>query len=135
MEELADRLGGIALDTTEMLHRPMVTYYENLYQEAVREETYLNTRFEQIDLQSTNSNSVRGDEIIAKLNDLFYNGLGIQWSTTQQKIFNAFVDSCLPRIYGAHWESVKSRVMRKRKLDNTTPWVLGKFCSFVFKLG
>ena len=124
VDELTTQFGGIALDTTAMVHQPMLMYYEDEYERALKEETYLNTRFEQVDLAS-NNNKVRGDEILLKLNDVFYNGLGLQWSTTQQKIFNAFVDSCLPRIYGPGiWEAVKSRVMRKRQMTSTTPWVL-----------
>lgn len=121
---LSAQLQGMALDTTQMLHRPMIQYYDREYLNALQEETHLSTRFEQIDIAS-NNNQVKGDEIVAHLNDVFYHGFGLQWSTTQQKIFNAFVDSCLPRIYGAGvWESVKSRVMRKRRMTNATPWVL-----------
>jgi hypothetical protein len=99
IDALSAKFGGIALDTSSMIHNSMVRYYEDQYQQAVNVETHLNTRFEECDIRA-NNNQVMGDELLIKLNDLFFNGLGLQWSITQQKIFNAFVDSCLPRIYG-----------------------------------
>ena len=124
MDPLIEQFGGMTLDTTTMFHQPMVRQYHARYTKALDEETHLKTRFEALDLDHS-AHDFDGDRILRKLNDLFYNGMGVEWSSTQKKIFNAFVDSCLPRIYGKGvWESVKSRVMQQRNMQSATPWVL-----------
>lgn len=58
-----------------------------------------------------------GDILLQKVEDIFFNGFGVVWSEVQIRIFHALIDSCLPRIYGAEWEHVKTRVLKERGLD------------------
>jgi len=59
----------------------------------------------------------QGDELIERVQDLFMNGFGIEWSVVQIKVFQALIDGILPRIYGIEWEEVKARVMAQRGID------------------
>jgi len=79
----------------------------------------LGTRFDRIS-QLSGKLSIEGDKILYKLNDLFHNGMGVLWSPVQITIFNAAVDSMLPKIYGVHWDSVKTRVLKSRGLDKVS---------------
>lgn len=59
-----------------------------------------------------------GDDLLDKLQDLFLNGFGIEWSSVQVRVFQALIDSLLPRVYLNEWEEVKGRVMAQRKIDS-----------------
>jgi len=95
-------------------------YLEKEKEKYERESKHnIGTRFERIS-QLSGKMSIEGDKILYKLNDLFHNGMGVLWSPVQITIFNAAVDSMLPKIYGVHWDSVKSRVLKARGLDKVS---------------
>lgn len=108
----------IVLDTANILHAELVEYWtkENeLYRKTRRHN--IKNRYERI--HSTDRsllNSTKGDKLLQQTQDLFYEGMGLKWSEVQLKIFKAFIDSCLPKIYGDEWEEVKQRVMFQRGL-------------------
>jgi len=105
------------LDTAKILHEPLVEFWTN---EVVIFKTTrkhgLKSRFQRA-CAASNINNARGDILLGKVQDLFHNGMGIKWSEVQLRIFRAFIDACLPKIYGEEWEEVKQRVLSQRGLD------------------
>ncbi len=99
------------IDTNEEFHEQMVAFWR---EKTVR-STRISTRFE----RAINSQvgEFNGDSILLALQDLFINGFGVVWSSVQLSIFQALVDSILPRIYMNEWEQVKGRVMAQRSMD------------------
>lgn len=111
------------LDTNNLVHEAMVNYWRLEVEKANLARHNLKTRFERY-CNARLDGKTRGDILLQRLHDIFNHGLGRKWSTTQQKIFKAFVDAALPKIYGNEWEEVKVRVMRERGLDKESPWAL-----------
>ena len=106
-----------ALDTTAWLHQPLIqelTQKRHHYEQQRKHN--LQTRFIRAE-HSGFRQRAQGDVLLERVESLFLNGFGIDWSEVQVRIFRALIDSCLPRIYGNEWEKVKSRVMRERGLD------------------
>jgi hypothetical protein len=105
------------MDTNKLFHSSLTSYWfeQHVTYQKTQKHNML-TRFE----RSAGFGAIKrtdGDDILEKLQDLFLNGFGIVWSSVQVKIFQALVDSLLPRIYGNEWESVKGRVLAQRNLD------------------
>lgn len=105
------------VNTTEWLHANMVRHWAKEHEDFSRNKKHnLKTRFARAEGLGT-SQKANGDVLLQKVEDLFFNGFGVIWSEVQCRIFHALMDSCLPRIYGAEWEYVKTRVMKQRGLD------------------
>lgn len=105
------------IDTCALLHAPMVEYWKGEAEEYRRTCKYkISNRFERAEGLGA-QRKTNGDELVEKVQDIFMNGFGIEWSPIQIRIFNALVDSILPRIYGKEWDEVKSRVMAERGMD------------------
>ena len=97
----------------EKFHKPFASAW---YEEHLNHKQRILTRFER-NYGSGVIKKTNGDVILEKMQDLFLNGFGIVWSPVQVKVFQALVDSLLPRIYIGEWEQVKGRVMAQRKID------------------
>jgi hypothetical protein len=103
------------LDTSSFFHRPIMDYWFKEHEHYTKNCRKIPTRSERIQ-NSLSVKRAKGDELLAKLYDVFLNGFGIDWSPVQLRIFNALVDSILPRIYINEWNEVKIRVMAQRKI-------------------
>lgn len=101
------------IDTCALLHDPMIDYWT----EKMKRTTPMYTRFERAMGTGSATKELSGDVILERLQDTFLNGFGIKWSPVQINIFQALVDSILPRIYLNEWEEAKGRVMAQRNLD------------------
>lgn len=104
------------MNTTELIHNPMMEYWKREYEEYEKERYKIYTRFDVAEGKHGVSEKTKGDQLLEEVNDLFFNGFGISWSPVQIKIWNAIVDAALPLIYGSEWEEVKSRVLKQRNL-------------------
>ncbi len=107
----------VLIDTFSLLHEPMISWWgeeSRQYQESLNKPP--ETRFDSI--ISKGANRVNGDELLEKIDDLFYNGLGLEWTPVQCKVYKSVIDSVLPVIYGKEWTSVMARVMQKRQIDH-----------------
>lgn len=101
------------IDTCVLLHDPMIDYWI----EKMKRTAPMYTRFERAMGTGSATKELSGDVILERLQDTFLNGFGIKWSPVQINIFQALVDSILPRIYLNEWEEAKGRVMAQRNLD------------------
>lgn len=107
---------GKVFNLVESVHKPaldQLKYERNLYETMFKHG--LKTRYERA-IKNKKHSAIAGDDILFRLNDLFYNGLGMRFSPVQQTIFRAAVDSALPKIYGEEWTNVKERVLQQRGL-------------------
>lgn len=105
------------IDTSTLLHSPMMEYWKNESDDYERNVRYkIDNRFYRAEGLGIKRKS-NGDELLEKVQDVFLNGFGIEWTQVQIRIFNALIDSILPRIYGKEWEQVKTRVMAQRGID------------------
>lgn len=105
------------MDTTAWLHGKKVRYWEQQHENFQQNQKhYLQTRFARAEGSGARKRA-DGDKLLARVEDIFHNGFGVNWSEVQCRIFKYLIDSCLPRIYGAEWEHVKTRVMHERKIE------------------
>lgn len=106
------------IDTRAWLHVPQQDHYHEEYMNYINKRKHnMKDRFTRAE-HHENTGKSTGDERLARVEDIFHNGFGIQWSSTQADIFNVLIDCCLPIIYGDEWEFVKLRVMKQRGLTS-----------------
>lgn len=107
------------MNTLDLIHRPMVDYWEKQYRDYEEHYKYnMPSRFDRA-MGLGIAQKTNGDVVIEQMTQLFMKGFGLKWTDTQIKIFNTFVDGLLPRIYLDEWPDVKERVLRQRGLDET----------------
>lgn len=109
------------VNTSVVLHQSMVNYWSRAREKKRQSlaQGILN-RFERQVEETLTRSDCRGDRLIEQIREVFFNGLGIKWGEDQVRVFNAFVFSCLPLIYGDEWAENKARVLnewnRKREI-------------------
>lgn len=105
------------INTSILLHEPMIEYWTGEYKEHERRRKHaMQTRFMRAEGLST-IKTTNGDAMVQRIQDIFLNGLDIEWSVVQIRVFQAMLDGILPRVYGTEWEEVKGRVMAQRGID------------------
>lgn len=108
------------LDTCALLHSKMHRHWQNEIDSYKARFGKIKTRAERAIEAAAHRGGIkgrsRGDLIVDSIRHLFHTGMGIKWSEVQVKIFNVFLDTCLPKIYGNTWAEHKARVLRERKL-------------------
>lgn len=112
------------IDTSALLHAPMVEYWgeESRRYEEECKHNMLN-RFDRAEGLGM-AQRANGDDLLEQCTNLFLYGMGVDWSAVQIRIFQALIDSILPRFYGTEWEEVKARVMAQRGIERMQPWTL-----------
>jgi hypothetical protein len=129
-------LNQLILNTASLNIRDELEQYEKVHLYGIK------NRFERIcDDMMTRSDS-DGDVVLSECMDIFYHGFGILWSQTQKNIFEAAVDSVLPRVFGPEWTSQRSRLMHQRGIKkhkqqlliqmarrNGKTWVVSGICA------
>lgn len=115
------------LDTVQFFHQPLYDHYaeqEKRYYKQLRKgvPSVLDRWAAQIEGGGTGRKS--GDFYLERVESLFHTGFGLEWTETQVKIFNAFVNACLPRIYGPDWADVQDRVKQERGLKKVSQEIL-----------
>ena len=130
MQELSDVLDDFSpaddedvLDLCELLHDKLVMHWDKSIKEQRRKFGVIKTRAERAIAASAHRGGVlgraEGDVTLDRVQHMFHHGMGIRWSGVQVEIFNVFVDTCLPKIYGEMWPEHMARVLRKRGLKRT----------------
>ncbi len=105
------------MNTSVLIHQPMMDYWKREYEEYERDKNNLYTRGDRAEGILGMYKKTDGDRNLEKLNDLFINGFGIKWSNVQLKIWKAILNAILPLVYGSEWEEVKARVLKQRGLN------------------
>lgn len=124
---LVNRVPRRVVDSCASLHSVLTRYWsaeEERYMAATR---VIPTRMQQVVRKAQQQVTRRGDQIVADVKNLFFNGLGnalwyemiyncttgITWGPDQVRVFDAFLASCLPLIYNKSWPEEKARVLRE----------------------
>lgn len=113
------------VDSSAALHQSMADHWLLEEEEYLKNATKVYTRFERSVLDSIHkSGGCQGDELLEQVRATFHHGLGIQWGEDQVRVFNAFVFSCLPLIYGAEWAENKARVLEEWNAQKECPYTV-----------
>lgn len=112
----------VVVNMSAVLHKSMVTYWKREEKRVLRQSRRLMTRFERSVAECDNKSENRGDKILQNVREMFNHGLGIRWGLDQQRVFAAFVFSCLPLIYGEEWPENKARVLAEFGKEREEPY-------------
>lgn len=121
---LACRPKRLLIDTNVVLHNTMVKHWGDKEEEYIEATRVIPDRFQQNEQRLLKKSVRRGDELVAKVRKMFHEGFGIKWGDDQIKVFNAFLASCLPFIYGETWPEEKNRVLKEWKLNRELMYTL-----------
>lgn len=99
------------INTNAALHGSLLKFWTRQEKNHFKQTARLPTRFERIVNESIATSECNGDELLDNIRECFFHGLGIKWGEDQVRVFNAFVFSCLPLIYGEQWGENKARVL------------------------
>ena len=114
------------INSSKILHRTMVRYWK------YEEDQFVNNRrhrmMNRFDLivkgPKVFGHACMGDKIVEEMREMFTNGLGIRWSEVQAEIFEIYVQSLFPLIYGDDWPEHKARVLAECGLEKEEQFVL-----------
>ena len=143
MVAVAEPRRRYVVDTHAALHGKMVEFWERqgtrarvpirffrAYARKILERDYyqasrrFKTRFERIVEDAESKGECSGDATIARIRDTFHNGLGVRWGEDQVRVFNAFIFSCLPLIYGEEWAENKARILEEWNAQRECPYTV-----------
>lgn len=110
------------INTTNAFHAKMVKYWSLEEEKHLEAARIIPDRFQRLEESLKTQTERQGDELVARIKDVFHNGLGIKWGDDQIRVFQAFLASCLPLIYGKAWADEKARVLEE--------WGLKRECMF-----
>lgn len=105
------------IDFNAVLHRPAACFWAQAERAHLMATRVLPDRYEQTVARLKEQHTAQGDALVARVKDVFHNGMGVKWSDEQITIFNAFLASCLPLIYGSTWPEEKTRVLKDWKME------------------
>lgn len=112
------------VDTASVLHSKILQHWRREEEDYFERAKILRTRFECVVDEISNKNECKGDKIIEQIKDTFHNGLGIKWGADQVRVFNAFIFSSLPLIYGNEWSENKARVLAEWDAQRECPYTV-----------
>lgn len=113
------------VNTAVALHGSLLKYWDLEERRHLRKwSKKLPTRFERLVIDAVQKSECRGDELLDKIRECFFHGLGIKWGEDQVRVFNAFVFSCLPLIYGEEWPENKARVLEEWNKTRECPYTV-----------
>lgn len=117
--------GTFIVNTSTALHGSLLKYWSREEKRHLKKWSHrLPSRFERIVSEAIEKSECRGDDLLEKIRDCFFNGLGIKWGEDQVRVFNAFVFSCLPLIYGDEWPENKARVLEEWNKTRECPYTV-----------
>lgn len=112
------------INTRALLHVPMRRHWRKVERELKARAGKIHTRFRRAVEAVGSSSASSGDQLIADIRETFFHGLGIRWGEDQIRVFNAFIFSCLPLIYGETWNENKARVLKEWEQGRERPYVI-----------
>lgn len=114
----------VPINSNAIFHRSIREYWRDQKRCYFENRARIKTRFDREIDADRNRTIVNGDVVLQKVTDMFYNGMGRIWSEVQARIFESFVDACLPLIYGDAWPDNKLRVLKERGLTAEQQYAL-----------
>ena len=113
------------INTSAILHQSMVRHWRREEKKHQAQSRVLLTRFERaVRDAASRAAECSGDTLVAAVREVFHHGLGIRWGEDQVRVFNAFVFSCLPLIYGNGWAENKARVLSEWNAQRECPYTV-----------
>jgi hypothetical protein len=112
------------IDTSVVLHNTISKYWGKKYKTAKKQSIQIFDRFVRLSDQLNTKTICKGDVLVTEIRDVFDNGLGIKWGDDQIRVFNAFLFSCLPLIYGNEWPENKARILEEWGKSRECPYTV-----------
>lgn len=101
------------LDFNSAFHNDIASYWEQEEAAHLQECRVVPNKFKQMEARMAARALRQGDKLVGEVKELFHHGMGIKWGDDQIRVFNAFLASCLPLIYGETWPDEKTRVLKE----------------------
>ncbi len=114
----------ISVDLTAAFHGSIADYWEDQVLRHKTETRTVTSQFKKAGARSKRKGECKGDTILANVREMFHHGLGIEWGEDQVKVFNAFIFSALPLIYGDEWGENKARVLSEWGKNRECPYTV-----------
>ena len=99
------------IDSNAVFHNLMVKHWTDEEKCHLQETRIIPNRIQQVANALKSKSTTSGDALVAKIKDVFHNAFGIKFGDDQIRVYNAFIKSCLPLIYGESWPDEKTRVL------------------------
>ena len=112
------------IETSSLFHAPLANYWQAEEEAFIKANRFIPNRFQQLDARLKQRGQRAGDNLVARIKDVFHNGFGTKWGDDQIRVFNAFLASCLPLIYGESWQEEKTRVLKEWGLNSVPMYSL-----------
>jgi hypothetical protein len=112
------------VNTSVSMHGTLLKYWSREEQRHLKNTLRLPSVFERVVSEAIQKSECNGDELIHNIRECFFHGLGIKWGEDQVRVFNAFVFSCLPLIYGEEWQENKARVLEDWGQTRENPYTV-----------
>lgn len=112
------------INSTSVLHSRSLAFWQNESQNEKAKSRVIPSRFELFRAGLALKTLSTGDDLCRRMKQIFIDGFGLVWSDNQNKIFEAFQNSCLSLIYGAEWNEQKTRVLKQRNLKREMHYTL-----------
>lgn len=112
------------INSVSILHGRPLSFWHDEYEKEANKSRIVPTRFELFRAGLALKSLSTGDDLCRKMKQIFVDGFGLLWSDNQNKIFEAFQNSCLPLIYKAEWNEQKARVLKLRGLKREMHYTL-----------
>lgn len=110
------------INGTTAFHGKMVKYWTLEENQKKEKNRHILNRFQRLELELQTQSERKGDDLVARIKEVFHQGIGYKWGDDQIRVFQAFLASCLPLIYGKTWPDEKARVLDE--------WGMKRECMF-----
>lgn len=114
-----------AISSSHVLHQPMLQYWTKQEGEFERitVQHLTQTRYARAGNKTTRA-GFSGDELVAQVKHVFFEGYGVKWDDNQVKVFTNGLAACLPYIYGDTWRDHQNRVLKEWGLKQVMMYLL-----------
>lgn len=112
------------IETASLFHAPLADYWQTEEELFNKSNRFIPNRFQQLDARLKLRGQRTGDALVARIREVFHHGFGTKWGDDQIRVFNAFLASCLPLIYGETWQEEKTRVLKEWGLNSVPMYSL-----------
>ncbi len=112
------------VDTSQVLHNSITKFWKKKKDDILKKASKIVSRFERWAEDKVDKNVCKGDVLVERVREVFYNGLGVKWGEDQIIVFNTFLFSCLPLIYAGEWAEHKARILAEWGKQRECPYTV-----------